>query len=890
MADTQKMLNFKMGLLENLQALDTKTPGTIYVTTDERAMYLDVDASTRIRLGDAIIVVNKITELEGVKPWQHGAMYYATEDDVLVIYDGENSKFRLVNEKLMNQVTNISNTLAQTNIDLTNLTNKVGTVATKDDIVTVGQWLSHLDGRTTVLEGEMDTAQTDISNAKTAIESLQEDVAAITGGGTDSIKTLKEAITALQGTSAEHTTQIAGLGTRLTTAETDIDNLETADVELQKEIDAAEVRIKAIEDDYLKSTDKTTLQNNINTVANDLASEVARSTGVEAGLRTDVDTANRNASQALLDAAAAQEAADQAQDEVDAVEGRVGTVEGKVSTLEGKVSTLESSSADYATRISTVEGKVSTLEGKMTTAEGNISTLQGNVTSLQSADEALDERITTNTSNITKVTNRVSTLEGTVGGHTTSINSINETLTSLQTQITGNDTDITNLKAKDAAIEEAYKAADSALETAYKAADAQLRSDLGEANAAIAKEATDRAAAVKAEEDARKAAVSAEETARKNADADLLSQIQSNDADILELQNALGGESTSGSILARVKALESTDATHNTNIAANASKIKTLEENTIPALDTRVKTIEDTMATDSELAGVKSELEGKITTAQNAANQAQKEVDALESDVATFKITVGDTYATKTALSDEATARDAEDKALAARIAVFEANGAKDVAALMSRVDDAEDQIATNKSDIATNKSDIATNTTNINTNKQNIQSNLNAINAIKDHATVDSFADMVQFVENAIQGNDAMQFMGTIGTGNNPTPTVTTLPTNALTGDTYKVVTDNYQYSEAADKTKNAKIGDLFIALKDNPSALVDGTNWVYIPSGNEDRDNLILGSTDAEIKLMSTMNDSTGSVKFVSANDSLVVDGATANQISIGMVWGSF
>lgn len=44
------MISFKKGLLANLPA--TKTAGTFYVTTDERAMYLDVDASTRIRLGD----------------------------------------------------------------------------------------------------------------------------------------------------------------------------------------------------------------------------------------------------------------------------------------------------------------------------------------------------------------------------------------------------------------------------------------------------------------------------------------------------------------------------------------------------------------------------------------------------------------------------------------------------------------------------------------------------------------------------------------------------------------------------------------------------------------------------------------------------------------------
>ena len=41
---------FKKGLLANLPS--SYAEGTFYVTTDEKAMYLDVDSSTRIRLGD----------------------------------------------------------------------------------------------------------------------------------------------------------------------------------------------------------------------------------------------------------------------------------------------------------------------------------------------------------------------------------------------------------------------------------------------------------------------------------------------------------------------------------------------------------------------------------------------------------------------------------------------------------------------------------------------------------------------------------------------------------------------------------------------------------------------------------------------------------------------
>lgn len=42
-------VSFKKGLLANLPV--AMSEGTLYVTTDERALYLDIDNSTRIRNG-----------------------------------------------------------------------------------------------------------------------------------------------------------------------------------------------------------------------------------------------------------------------------------------------------------------------------------------------------------------------------------------------------------------------------------------------------------------------------------------------------------------------------------------------------------------------------------------------------------------------------------------------------------------------------------------------------------------------------------------------------------------------------------------------------------------------------------------------------------------------
>ena len=67
---------FKKGLLAGLSKAPIQE-GTIYVTTDERAMYLDVDASTRIRLGDFIEVAN-IASLQTASTANVYDIYYDT--------------------------------------------------------------------------------------------------------------------------------------------------------------------------------------------------------------------------------------------------------------------------------------------------------------------------------------------------------------------------------------------------------------------------------------------------------------------------------------------------------------------------------------------------------------------------------------------------------------------------------------------------------------------------------------------------------------------------------------------------------------------------------------------------------------------------------------------
>lgn len=76
---------FKKGLLANLPA--ALTEGTFYITTDERAMYLDIDGTTRVRIGDFQEFAT-LTALQANTNPSTTALYYVTELNCLAKWDG----------------------------------------------------------------------------------------------------------------------------------------------------------------------------------------------------------------------------------------------------------------------------------------------------------------------------------------------------------------------------------------------------------------------------------------------------------------------------------------------------------------------------------------------------------------------------------------------------------------------------------------------------------------------------------------------------------------------------------------------------------------------------------------------------------------------------------
>lgn len=338
-------LIFRKGLQASLATLPIK-PGAISITIDEPGMYVDLPANTalghsdayRVRIGDVITVQTlgdlanlKLdaltpenlsddggkTSLKGrINEYSSSALYYVTGQNMLLKYNVATGKFIWINDTtaLQEQITALGSTVSGHSTRIGELETKVG-AAKNGNVAATG------------LYKEIEDVKTD----------LEEQIAGILGGGNGlTLESVDAAIkqeakdraaadTALDG-------KITGLGGRLDTAETDIDNIEkligAADStnvsevfgKINKEIadrEAADTalsgRIKAIEDleidgTYAKQEDltgltttvgnlsttvtdlNTTVGNNKTAAENAIKAEKERAEGIESGLNTRLQT------------------------------------------------------------------------------------------------------------------------------------------------------------------------------------------------------------------------------------------------------------------------------------------------------------------------------------------------------------------------------------------------------------------------------------------------------------------------------------------------------------------------------------------------------------------------------------------------------------------------
>ena len=284
------MVSFKKGVLANLPA--TKTAGTFYVTTDERAMYLDVDASTRIRLGDFQEFAS-VTALTANPNPSTTALYYVSDINCLAKWDG--TQYVQINKDTgmtSIEVTGDGNaiTAAVYDADGRKLTlTKGATYMTSADVdgkinTKVGELkigdttydtvkayvdqktsgiatdasLSALTARVTTAEGEIDALQAAITEGGAVALAIADAKKA----GTDAQAAADQAKADAAAAQADVDVLEGKVGTVADgkTVVSMIGDVETAYKAKDTELAAS---IKAISDNYLTSVDKTELQGNI---------------------------------------------------------------------------------------------------------------------------------------------------------------------------------------------------------------------------------------------------------------------------------------------------------------------------------------------------------------------------------------------------------------------------------------------------------------------------------------------------------------------------------------------------------------------------------------------------------------------------------------------------
>lgn len=307
------MLNFKYGLHKNLPAYDSSKVGSIFVTTDEHAMYVDLP-DARIRISQ-IVSLATITDWQNLKPpYDTESFYYIIEANALLKCNGTktNEAGEVIGEWVQ------INSTSQVEAELATLTSKVGTL--ESDVSGLKTSVTTINGQITALQQKdesLDEAIADVVAEASALSaridglgtllSYKGVVADLTtaegalndvcvyngevyihdgsawvkyGDIVENIEGLREKITNLEENTPSDT-DFTDLSTKVTELETWKGTTDTAITQLQTDVEAAQ---------------KT---------ADDAAAAAATADGKAVAAQEAADAAQETANQAVTDAATA---------------------------------------------------------------------------------------------------------------------------------------------------------------------------------------------------------------------------------------------------------------------------------------------------------------------------------------------------------------------------------------------------------------------------------------------------------------------------------------------------------------------------------------------------------------------------------------------------------
>jgi predicted nucleic acid-binding Zn-ribbon protein len=446
------MLQFKMGLHASLAGLGTPTSaGTVYVTTDEKAIYVDVpkgEGFERVRMGD-VIQVSNVGELESYAPdYSTTALYYVIDQNALLKYvgviDGKH-KWNQINtvsdvtanlNELTTKVNGIETTVAGHTTTIGEHTAAIGKASTEGQVGTgLYREIELLDGRLDVVEPKVKTledtlgtkAEGDTSDA-TVFERLAANATAAANA---------------QSTADGNKTDIAALNKTVNEANTGLVDrvtaLETADTNMGTRVDGIEDRVEANEnligtragDDtkslfahvYANAEAIGTVQSTANTNKTDIAALTTKvgsdEEGKESGALGDIKTLKADVDAVELALGTKEATADPAGSafaRIASVAGKVGTDADNASADGSLYARVKQNAADIKTAKDGISANGLAIANVKTTAEAAdvLSKANQNLIGTKGDSKEVDTafgRIAKNAADITALSTRVKTAE-----------------------------------------------------------------------------------------------------------------------------------------------------------------------------------------------------------------------------------------------------------------------------------------------------------------------------------------------------------------------------------------------------------------------------------------------------------------------------------------------
>ena len=342
------LLNFKYGLFERLPA--TQNPGTIYVTADEKAMYVDlpdvrnadgdvVVAADRVRLS-SVIIKESSRDLE--PPYNPGAIYYFAEENALLRWDADGGDQGTGTWVQINSVKAIDDKILKVAED----------VANNKDAITL---LQNADTR---IEGLI-TAEANRADAE------EKRLAGLIGDADSGLtKALADEVTRAD----TEEKRLAGL----------IGDNSGAITTLQSDLDTAEGKITEIETAIGDNGLKGQLAGAISRIEANEGNIADNAEAIEA-LQTTVGNVDSGLVKGLADANAAITALQNKDDELTGDIADLGTNKVNVTTYNEKVAALEKSIGENATAAANAKKAADDAQADADENAGAITTLQTTV-------------------------------------------------------------------------------------------------------------------------------------------------------------------------------------------------------------------------------------------------------------------------------------------------------------------------------------------------------------------------------------------------------------------------------------------------------------------------------------------------------------------------------